>query len=415
MKIQHWPLDRLKPFPNNPRIISDEAVEKVAASIAEFGFQQPIVVDKDGEIIVGHNRLLAAQKLALPKVPVVVAAELTEAQVRAYRIADNKTAEYSEWDVSRLVSEIIAIEALGITDMSLTGFSAQEIGELMDQTAAEAEPEPDPPVPSMLAEPVSKPGDIWILGDHRIICGDCTQAHVVEALLQHEKPNLMVTDPPYGVEYDPAWRNEARGVNSKQSKRVGNVLNDNRADWYDAWVLFPGNIVYIWHGALHAGTVQESLTRAGFGIRSQIIWAKPNFALSRGDYHWKHEPCWYAVRENAKGDWHGDRSQTTLWEIATGGQDEDTTHGTQKPVECMKRPILNNTPRGGGSIRAFFRQRHDHHCRRADRSTLLCYRIEPWICGRGCAPLDEAHRQGGDPCRNRKFLARDRKEAGNPC
>jgi DNA modification methylase len=149
---------------------------------------------------------------------------------------------------------------------------------------------------------------------------------------------LMVTDPPYGVDYDPAWRHRL-GVN--RSARRGKVLNDEQADWEAAWALFPGNIAYVWHGALHALTAASSLTRNGFEIRSQIIWAKQRLVIGRGDYHWQHEPCWYAVR--TKGHWTGDRKQTTLWSISSGAQDVQTSHSTQKPVECMRRPLLNNS------------------------------------------------------------------------
>jgi DNA modification methylase len=154
-------------------------------------------------------------------------------------------------------------------------------------------------------------------------------------------PELMVTDPPYGVEYDPEWRHRI-GVN--KSEKRGKIANDDRADWTEAWNLFPGEIAYVWHGALHSTTVAESLISAGFAIRSQIIWAKERLVMGRGDYHWQHEPCWYAVRKH--GSWTGDRKQTTLWNIATGGQDAETKHATQKPVECMRRPMLNNSSPG---------------------------------------------------------------------
>jgi DNA modification methylase len=165
----------------------------------------------------------------------------------------------------------------------------------------------------------------------------------VERLLLKVKPLLMCTDPPYGVEYDPSWRNQAGAA---KTKRTGKVLNDDRADWREAWALFPGDVAYVWHGALHAATVAESLEVAGFTIRSQIIWAKDRLVLSRGDYHWQHEPAWYAVRKSGKGHWAGDRKQTTLWQIANKDQDEKTVHGTQKPVECMRRPMLNNSSPG---------------------------------------------------------------------
>lgn len=178
---------------------------------------------------------------------------------------------------------------------------------------------------------------------HRIVCGSSTEADTVAKVLGDVRPHLMVTDPPYGVEYDPGWRNQAGAASTR---RIGKVLNDDRADWREAWSLFPGDVAYVWHGALHAATVAESLVAEGFTIRSQIIWAKERLVLSRGDYHWQHEPAWYAVRSSGTGHWAGDRKQTTIWRISSKDQDTDTVHGTQKPVECMKRPIENNSSPG---------------------------------------------------------------------
>jgi len=186
------------------------------------------------------------------------------------------------------------------------------------------------------------------VGAHRVVCGDSTDADTVKALLGDVAPGLMVTDPPYGVEYDPEWRNQ-RGISN--SARTGKVHNDERADWSEAWALFPGNIAYVWHGALRSIPVAQSLVQEGFTIRAQIIWAKERLVIGRGDYHWQHEPCWYAVR--TKGNWTGDRKQTTLWRIPSGGQDTETIHGTQKPVECMRRPILNNSSPGQAIYKPF--------------------------------------------------------------
>jgi DNA modification methylase len=154
----------------------------------------------------------------------------------------------------------------------------------------------------------------------------------------------MITDPPYGVDYDPGWRNEAaeKGLIGYGARREGKVENDDRASWLDAWKLFPGSVVYCWHAGVHATQVATDLEAAGFEIRSQIIWAKNNFAISRGHYHWKHEPCWYAVRKGSTASWIGDRSQTTLWEIDQSTDGQKTDHGTQKPLECMARPIRNH-------------------------------------------------------------------------
>jgi DNA modification methylase len=161
------------------------------------------------------------------------------------------------------------------------------------------------------------------------------------------KPHLMVTDPPYGVEYDADWRNKAMRADGTAiaGMATGKVMNDDKADWSEAWALFPGEVAYVWHAGLFAGTVADSLTSNGFKLRSQIIWAKSNFAIGRGDYHWHHEPCWYAVKEKATGHYNGDRKQTTLWQIPKP-QKSETGHSTQKPIECMKRPIENNSSPG---------------------------------------------------------------------
>lgn len=181
---------------------------------------------------------------------------------------------------------------------------------------------------------------MWLLGGHRLRCGDSTKKDEVNALLKTDVPLLMVTDPPYGVEYDPKWRAQA-GVNKNQ-KKLGKVLNDDRADWSEAWALFPGDVAYVWHADRRASEVHASLQSADFELRCQIIWAKDRMVLSRGAYHFQHEPCWYAVRVGKTATWQGDRSQTTLWQIPAR-EDGGLGHGTQKPVECMKRPIVNHT------------------------------------------------------------------------
>lgn len=185
---------------------------------------------------------------------------------------------------------------------------------------------------------------------HRIICGDATDVTTVATLLGDERPMLMVTDPPYGVEYDPEWRERA-GVNTATAAK-GTVLNDDRADWREAWALFPGDVAYVWHAGLFAGVVADSLIAARFRLRSQIVWDKGRLVLSRGDYHWQHEPCWYAVREGGTGHWAGDRKQVTVWQIDKPRKSE-TGHSTQKPVECMRRPIVNNSQPGDAVYEPF--------------------------------------------------------------
>jgi DNA modification methylase len=335
--IERRAVSDLIPYANNARTHSEAQVALIAGSIREFGFNNPVLVDGANGIIAGHGRVLAARKLGLDRVPVIELAHLTEVQKRAYILADNRLAEQAGWDRDLLALEVGALSELEI-DLGSLGFDALEIDALLEHGAGDPREEatPDPP-----ANPVSRLGDLWCLGRHRLLCGDATSAADVARLLDGITPHLMVTDPPYGVMYDPGWRNE---VGAAKTKRTGKVANDDRADWREAWALFPGEVAYVWHGALHATTVAESLSVSGFEIRSQIIWAKERLVLSRGHYHWQHEPCWYAVR--GTGHWSGDRKQSTLWSIPNRDQDAATVHGTQKPVECMRRPILNNSSPG---------------------------------------------------------------------
>ena len=332
----------LIPYAGNARTHSDAQVAQIAASIREFGFTNPILVDGECGVIAGHGRLLAARKLGMTEVPTLELAHLSPAQRRAYVLADNRLALSAGWDAEMLRLELGALQAEGF-DLTLTGFDPGEIEAfLVDPTVGLTDPDDIPALPDT---PVTQLGDVWLLGRHRLVCGDSTDPNVVATVLNGIRPHLMVTDPPYGVQYDPTWRNRA-GVAA--TARTGKVLNDDRADWREAWALFPGDVAYVWHGALHATTVAESLTASGFTIRSQIVWAKDRLVLGRGHYHWQHEPCWYSVR--GQGHWAGDRKQTTLWSIPTravnSAQDAATVHGTQKPVECMRRPIVNNSSPG---------------------------------------------------------------------
>jgi DNA modification methylase len=209
--------------------------------------------------------------------------------------------------------------------------------------------DPDETAPAI--DTTIKPGDLFLLGNHRLLCGNSTSAPDVARLLGDARPNLMVTDPPYGVDYDPAWRDEV----GRGARRTGTVDNDRIVDWSPAWALFPGDVAYVWHAGIFAAEVSLSLQAAGFGLRSQIIWAKQHIVISRGAYHWQHEPCWYAVRNGRSAGWEGGRKQTTLWEVANAngwGKGEDpadsdqTNHSTQKPVELFRRPISNHTDKG---------------------------------------------------------------------
>lgn len=347
--VDMWPVSRPKPYPANAKKLTSSDIAAVARSISEFGWQQPIVVDKADVIIAGHARHEAAKLLGHKQVPVHVATDLTDAQIRAYRLADNRLSENRAWDMKILGLEMSQLALMGC-DLASTAFAGVEIDKLLG--AQTGDPNEDQPVkPSTIA--TSLAGDVWLCGPHRVVCGDSTLPEAVAAALGSAKPLLMVTDPPYGVDYDPAWRDTAPGVHAATApnQQTGLVKNDGRADWTPAFAHFPGNIAYVWHSGLMAAGVAINLAAAGLEIRCQIIWNKQQHALSRGDYHWKHEPCWYAVRKGQKGRWRGDRKQSTVWDIKNlspfgGGSEAKTGHATQKPVECMRRPLLNHLDRG---------------------------------------------------------------------
>jgi len=338
LTVAYRAVDALIPYARNARTHSDAQVAQIAASIREFGFTNPLLVDGDNGIIAGHGRLLAARKLGMAQVPVIELAALSEAQKRAYVLADNKLALNAGWDAELLALEFSDLEALGF-DLALTGFGADEIAALSN-LGIRGLTDPDE-IPATPKQATTLPGDVWLLGKHRLICGDSTKPEDVQRVLNGVKPHLLVSDPPYGVSYDPAWR-ERLGTGAELA--TGTVMNDDRADWREAWALFPGDVAYVWHGALHAGTVAESLAASGFSVRSQIIWDKTRLVIGRGDYHWQHEPAWYAVRKGRKGHWSGDRKQTTVWAIPH--RKSASGHGTEKPVDCMKRPIENNSSPG---------------------------------------------------------------------
>ena len=344
MKIDIIPIEEVIPYARNPRK-NEDAISKVASSLQEFGFRQPIVVDNDNVVIAGHTRLLAAKRLGMERVPIHTAKDLSDAQIQAYRITDNRSSQEAEWD-----EDLLRIELGDLRDqdfnLALTAFDEDELERLLADALEEGLTDPDD-VPDVPEEPTAKMGDVWVLGRHRLMCGDSTVVTDVSALLGDVKPHLMVTDPPYGVDYDPSWRNNVVGAPTlKPSDRaMGVVHNDNIADWSEAWALFEGDVAYVWHAGNKANIVADSLIANDFNIRAQIIWAKNNMVIGRGDYHPKHEPCWYAVRKNKTGHYCGGRKQTTVWEIDKPLKSE-TGHSTQKPVECMKRPIENNSSVG---------------------------------------------------------------------
>ena len=343
MEIRQINIDELFPYRHNPRK-NDHAIERMVASIQGFGFKIPILARSNGEVIDGHLRLKAAQKLRMTEVPVILCDEWSDAQVKAFRLLANRSANWAEWDLKLVAFEIQGLKALDF-DLTRTGFDPIEIDEFLFGDTDEQVRDVAAEAPQTA---VTQLGDLWVCDSHRVLCQDATSSPAAAALFNDSRPVLMITDPPYGVDYDPGWRERA-GLGS--ARQTGTIPNDDRVDWSQAYRLYPGDVAYIWHAGVHAAEVAAGLEAAGFRIRAQIIWAKQHFALSRGDYHWKHEPCWYAVRDGKSSNWSGDRTQSTVWEVANlnpfGGSKESATgHSAQKPIELMRRPILNNTKRG---------------------------------------------------------------------
>lgn len=329
----------------NSRTHSDEQIAKIVRSINEFGFTNPLLIDEHNGIIAGHGRLTAAELCGLAELPCIVLEGLTDAQKAALVIADNKIALDAGWDNDKLVHQFEYLKQFDY-DLTLTGFDLEELVDIFPDDEPEVFcGEDDVPV---AAETRSQVGDVWLLGNHRLLCGDSTVATDVDRLLDGQSPNTMVTDPPYGVKLDMSWRNEARG--GKNNENV--VKNDDRADWYDTYVLFPGAVAYVWHASAFTDVVMKNLRDAGFEVKQQIIWRKSALVLGRSNYHWQHEPCWYAVKKGAKSNWKGDRKQTTVWDCATpnrpssGTADDKTEHPTQKPVELFERSVVHHTNPG---------------------------------------------------------------------
>jgi DNA modification methylase len=340
----------LTPDPKNANLGTVRGREALAQSLREFGPARAVVIDRHGHVIAGNKTVEEAKRLNIPlqvvktdgHVLIAVQREdldlITDPRAKRLAIADNRVGQLDlEWDVNML-------KQLHAEGLDLSAFwTAEEFATLF------AEPSTGLTDENSVVEPAATDivrGDLFALGPHRLLCGDATSAADVTRLLDGTTPNLMATDPPYGIHYDPAWRHRAH---PSQRTAVGRVLNDDCASWLAAWRLFPGAIAYVWCAALKAPIVAADLEAAGFTIRSQIIWVKQHFALSRGDYHWGHEPAWYAVR--GKGRWLGDRCQTTIWEVANlnamgGARTADnavTGHSTQKPVRLCEIPIVNHT------------------------------------------------------------------------
>ena len=344
-KIEPWPTTRLIPYARNARTHSPEQVAQIAASIVEFGFTNPILAGSDGVIVAGHGRLAAAQKLGLATVPVVVLDHLTPTQRRALIIADNRIAENAGWDEALLRIEMADLQDADF-DLSLTGFDADALAELMagDEPQGEGQTDDDA-VPDVAETPVSRPGDVWLLDGHRLLCGDSTVAESYDRVLDGEPVDMVFTDPPYNVNYANSAKDKMRGKDRA-------ILNDNLGDGFYDFLLAAltptvahcrGGI-YVAMSSSELDVLQSAFRAAGGKWSTFIIWAKNTFTLGRADYQRQYEPILYGWPEGAQRHWCGDRDQGDVWNIKKPQKND--LHPTMKPVELVERAIRNSSRPG---------------------------------------------------------------------
>ena len=365
-EMQLVPIGKLVPYVNNARTHSPEQINKLRSSLREFGFINPVIIDRDFGVIAGHGRILAAKEEGIAEVPCVFADHLTEAQKKAYIIADNRMAMDAGWDEELLRVEIEALQAQAF-DLSLTGFDEKELSDLFKDDADVQEDDFD--VDAELEKPTfSKSGDVWTLGRHRLVCGDSTKAETFGTLMQGRKANLVVTDPPYNVNYEGT---------------AGKIKNDNLADekfyqfLFDAFsniekVMADDASIYVFHADTEGLNFRKAFSDAGFYLSGCCIWKKPSLVLGRSPYQWQHEPCLYGWKKSGKHQWYSDRKQTTIWEFEK--TKKNTDHPTMKPIPLLAYPIQNSSmsntlildPFGGSGSTLIA-------CEQTDRS---CYTIE---------------------------------------
>jgi DNA modification methylase len=385
MQIEMWPITDIRPYTNNPRI-NDPAVDAVAASLREFGFRQPLVVDEQGVIVVGHARYKAALQLGLEKVPVHVATGLTPEQIRAYRIADNKTADLSDWNYELLPIELAELKHCDF-DLGLLGFDPDELARLLDPGVQDGLCDPDE-VPAPPDAAITRPGDLWLLGEHRLLCGDAGSTTDVDRLLEGATIHLVHTDPPYNVRVEPRSNNaivtglssfpgtthhqgldlarhpeKARPTDTKLRPKDRPLANDfvSAAEFdrlLQAWfgnlarVLVPGRAFYCWGGYSNIGNYPHALKAAGLYFSQQIIWVKEHPVLTRKDFLGNHEWCFYGWREGAAHQFFGPNNITDVWSVKKVNP-QQMIHLTEKPVELAVRAIQYSSQVGENVLDLF--------------------------------------------------------------
>ncbi len=344
MKVELIDIGRVIPYARNPRR-NEQAIAKVAASIKEYGFRQPIVVDEEMVIIAGHTRLQAAQQLGLSKVPVHIATGLTNTQIKAYRLADNRTAQEAEWDEELLGLELGELAEQGF-DLDLTGFDGDELEKLLSEID-EGGLTDDDDVPELPETPVSKTGDVWVLGNHRLICGDSTETAVLDTLLDGQLVDMVFTDPPYNVNYGDTAKDKIRAKGGAKAGRK--IMNDNLGNEFEAFLTDAcANMLRVTKGALYIcmssselDTLQSAFRSSGGKWSTFIIWAKNTFTLGRSDYQRQYEPILYGWKEGNDHYWCGARDQGDVWFF--NKPQKNDLHPTMKPVELVCQAVKNSS------------------------------------------------------------------------
>jgi DNA modification methylase len=385
LTVEQVAIDQLRPDPANPRRISEDELDSLERSLRQFGFVSPVLARReDRTVIGGHQRLLAARRLGLTTVPVTWL-DISVEQSRLLNLALNKIS--GSWDDALLARLLADLGATPDLDLTLSGFDEDEIKDLLRSLEVREKRERvesfdlDEALAEATRNPRSKLGDLWVLGDHRLLCGDSTDPVAVARLLDGAEPRLLATDPPYGVSYDASWRDGVYNAfgpaetaymridgqpgaddataapggahGRKRGRRNTTISGDTRVDWSEAFTLVPSLAVgYVWHAGVHAGEVAAGLERIGFEIVAQVIWDKGLFAMGRSWYHWSHEPCWVVRKKGAKVRFLGDRNQATIWHapspkmIMAGSTEPRLDHPTQKPLVLFETPIRNHLKAG---------------------------------------------------------------------
>jgi len=385
LTVEEVAIDHLRPDPANPRRIGEEELDALERSLRQFGFVQPVLARReDGVVIGGHQRLVAARRLGLTSVPVTWL-DVSAEQARLLGLALNKIS--GSWDDALLARLLADLGAVPDLDLSLSGFGEDEIKDLLrrlETRERRERPEAfdlDEALEEARRAPRTKPGDLWVLGDHRLLCGDATSAEDVARLLDGAAPTLLATDPPYGVSLDGSWRDgvynalgpaeapymrtdghpepkdATRANGGRRGRTTGHrhttLSGDTRVDWSEAFALVPSLTVgYVWHAGVHAAEVAEGLVAIGFEIVAQVIWDKGLFAIGRSWYHWNHEPCWVVRKAGAKVPFRGSRDQATIWRVPSpkmimgGSTEAKQDHPTQKPLVLFETPIANHLKAG---------------------------------------------------------------------